>query len=156
MPSTSFAGCKWNGDQFAKLRANNHNFEAKPFQNHKAGCQLCKTNVTDAEKLKPKPPRLELDPRFQQSKDMPRMLFPDLVKALIPDPLNPDEKLIRGCQVFLPETVFFASDGRVDFCTALDKDCCLIFEPKIKALNIKKRFKQNAADRKTDDVQFGR
>ena len=92
--------------------------------------------MIEHDNLRPKQPKLELDSRFQQSKDAPRLLFPDLVKALIPDSSNTDEKLIRGCQIFLPETVFFANDGRVDFCTSLDKDFCLSFEPKITKLSI--------------------
>jgi hypothetical protein len=41
--------------------------------------------------------------------------------------------MIKGCQIFLPETVFF-KEGKVEFITTMDKDCCLSFDLKIQKL----------------------
>jgi len=45
---------------------------------------------------------------------------------MIPDTNDPKEKMIKGCQVFFPETVFF-SKSKIDFIAANDKDMCLSF-----------------------------
>jgi hypothetical protein len=41
------------------------------------------------------------------------------------------ERMIKGCQIFLPETVFF-KDGRIDYLTQIDKDLCLAYDIKTK------------------------
>jgi len=47
--------------------------------------------------------------------------FTQFIKDLIPDSNQTKEKMIKGCQIFFPETVFF-KDGKVDFITGIDKD----------------------------------
>ena len=37
-----------------------------------------------------------------------------LLRNLIPNPENPKEKMIKGCQIIFPDTVFFLKDGRID------------------------------------------
>ena len=54
-----------------------------------------------------------------------------LVKDLCPDPSNAQEKLLKGCGVFVPETAFF-KEARVDFLTTMDRDGCLAIDTKAK------------------------
>jgi len=54
-----------------------------------------------------------------------------MIQDLIPNPSNPKERMIKGCQVFVPETIFF-KDGKIDFLTAIDKDFCLSLDIKTK------------------------
>lgn len=63
------------------------------------------------------------------------MSFQALIQALIPDPSkNSKEKMIEGCQIFFPDTVFF-DRGKIDFIAMMDKDFCL---SKIKSTEYKK------------------
>jgi hypothetical protein len=57
--------------------------------------------------------------------------FFDLVKDLIPNLEHSKERMIKGCQIFLPETVFF-KEGQLEYSTINDKDLCLAFETKTK------------------------
>ena len=50
-----------------------------------------------------------------------------LLKNLIPNPDNPKEKMIKGCQVFVPDTVFFKMDGSIDCFIQNDKDGSLSY-----------------------------
>ena len=53
------------------------------------------------------------------------MTFQALIQSLIPNPAkNPKEKLIEGCQIFFPDTVFF-DRGKIDFIAMMDRDFCL-------------------------------
>lgn len=53
------------------------------------------------------------------------MLFKDFIKSLIPNPKdNAKEKMIKGCQVFFPDTLFFEK-GKPSFLIQNDKDFCL-------------------------------
>jgi hypothetical protein len=61
-----------------------------------------------------------------------QVTFFELIWELIPDPSNPKERLVKGCQVLMPETAFF-SEGKVISITTLDKDNCLSFHSKVKA-----------------------
>ena len=44
---------------------------------------------------------------YTQSSQVLPYTFYDLVKDLIPDQNNAKERMIKGCQIFMPETVFF-------------------------------------------------
>lgn len=57
--------------------------------------------------------------------------FFDLIKDLIPNPEHSKERMIKGCQIFMPETVFF-KEGQLEYSTVNDKDLCLAFELKTK------------------------
>lgn len=64
---------------------------------------------------------------------------------MIADPTSQTERMIKGCQVFMPETVFFKDDGgkagKIDFITSMDRDFCLTFDTKTKAMNVNKKLK---------------
>jgi len=49
--------------------------------------------------------------------------------------------MIKGCQVFMPETVFFKDDGKLDFVTTMDRDCCISVDTKVKMDNLSVRTK---------------
>ena len=57
------------------------------------------------------------------------MTFQNLIHNLIPNPAEDyKEKMIEGCQIFLPDTVFFEK-GKIVIC-AMDKDFCLAKDSK--------------------------
>lgn len=60
-----------------------------------------------------------------------KLEFQELIKKLIPDVSNPKEALIKGCQIIMPETVFY-KDGKIDLIVSNDRDFCLATETKIK------------------------
>jgi hypothetical protein len=68
----------------------------------------------------------------------------------------PEDRLIKGCQIFIPETVFL-KDGKFDFLVMQDKDLCLTLDTKIKltSLNVKIRVQEAAKEKKEDVVEFG-
>lgn len=75
------------------------------------------------------------------------------------DPLDPKEKMIKGCQVFIPETVFFnEKDGKIDFLTAMDRDCCLCYDTKTKLehLQVRTKLTEVVKERKKDTEMHGR
>lgn len=41
----------------------------------------------------------------------------------------------------MPETAFFKDDGKLDFVTAMDRDCCLSIDTKVKLENLYVRTK---------------
>lgn len=55
--------------------------------------------------------------------------FTNFVRLMIPDPTNQNEKLIKGCQILMPETVFI-NQGKIDFIAKNDPDVCLVFDSK--------------------------
>lgn len=73
----------------------------------------------------------------------------------MPNPENPKERLIQGCQVFLPETVFFR-DGQLEFSSMMDKDNCIALETKSKnqRSEIIKWIKEVVKQRQIDTEQF--
>lgn len=77
---------------------------------------------------------------------------------MISDPSNPKERMIKGCQVFVPETVFFKEDGKIDFLTTTDRDCCVSYDIKTKLenLHIRTKLAEVVKDRKKDTEMHGR
>ena len=43
--------------------------------------------------------------------------------------------------MFMPETVFFKDDGKLDFVTTMDRDCCISVDTKVKMDNLSVRTK---------------
>ena len=75
-----------------------------------------------------------------------------MIKDLIADQSREKDRFIRGCQVFVPETIFF-KDGKIDFMTSLDKEFCLQFESKIKlenSLALRTKLSEAVKDRRKD------
>ena len=50
-----------------------------------------------------------------------------LLRQLIPNPENPKERMIKGCQIFFPDTAFYTKDGKTECVIQNDKDGCLSF-----------------------------
>ena len=83
--------------------------------------------------------------------------FYDMIRDMIPDiEVNPNDKMIKGCQILMPETLLI-KDGRFDFLTHWDKEFCLSFDTKTKLTSIKVRVKllEATKDRRLDCVQHG-
>lgn len=80
-----------------------------------------------------------------------------LVQELMPDPTNTNERMIKGCQVLVPETVFF-NEGRIEFMTASDKENCLAYDVKTKLVNqdVLKKLKELVYERRKDTQFFGK
>jgi hypothetical protein len=93
-----------------------------------------------------------------QKDPLPQLFFKDIVRLLVADPSDPKGKLIRGCQVFIPETVFFNEDGRVDFLTTTDRDCCVAFALKTRmdSNSLYKRIRETVLERKLDTDPFSK
>lgn len=75
----------------------------------------------------------------------------------MPDISDANERLIKGCQVYLPETVFY-NDGRIDFVATIDKDCCLALDTKLKLQNleIRKKLEEIVKERLKDCEMHGK
>jgi hypothetical protein len=75
---------------------------------------------------------------------------------LIPDVSNPKEAMIKGCQIIMPETVFY-KDGKIDLIVSNDRDFCLATETKLKwsDLELRKRLPIIVQDRRADNVFLG-
>jgi len=75
---------------------------------------------------------------------------------LIPDPNNPRERLIKGCEIFMPDTVFF-KEGKIDFVAQNDKEFCLSFDTKTKLtlFEVRKSLVKVSKERKADTVPLG-
>lgn len=86
------------------------------------------------------------------------MLFMDFVKKLFADPNEPKEKTLKGCQVSIPETVFFQKDGKIDFLTMLDRDCCLAqdIKTKMEPVMVRTKISDSVRERKKDSEMHGR
>jgi hypothetical protein len=52
------------------------------------------------------------------------MHFEEFIRKMVPDQNNAKERMIKGCQVIMPETVFFR-DGKIDFIVECDREWCL-------------------------------
>lgn len=78
------------------------NPKEKPYKIN--GCPACKVQVNQKSKLEKK--KVVEDPAwFEGLTDMP---FHKLIKELVTKPKeNTKEKMIQGCEVFLPDTLFF-------------------------------------------------
>ena len=67
--------------------------------------------------------------------------------------------MIKGCQVALPDTVFFSTEGLAELVVANDKEYCMSNDQKIKLTkemhNIKQRLVTVSKERKADSQQYG-
>ena len=74
--------------------------------------------------------------------------------SLIPNPAEDyKEKMIEGCQLFFPDTVFFEK-GKIVIC-GMDKDYCLIKDSKRPtALAVRKHLDTQIAERKEKSEKY--
>jgi hypothetical protein len=65
--------------------------------------------------------------------------------------------MIKGCQIFIPETVFIR-DGRFDFLTMLDRDFCICYDTKTKleSLAVRSKLMEMIKERRKDTEMYGR
>ena len=82
------------------------------------------------------------------------MNFQTLIHNLIPNPAEDyKEKMIEGCQIFLPDTVFFEK-GKIVIC-GMDKDFCLIKDSKKPStLAVRKHLDNQINERKEKHEPF--
>lgn len=75
---------------------------------------------------------------------------------MIPDVSNPKEAMIKGCQIIMPETVFY-KDGKIDLIVSNDRDFCLATETRYKwiDLELRKKLPIILSDRRADNVYLG-
>lgn len=84
------------------------------------GCKSCITQIKEKERFEIK--KKNDEKYFQGRDDMP---FHMLIHELISKPKeNPKEKMLSGCEVFFPDTLFFEK-GEPKFIAWNDKDFCL-------------------------------
>jgi len=64
--------------------------------------------------------------------------------------------MIKGCQIIMPETVFY-KDGKIDLIVSNDRDFCLATDTKLKwtDLEVRKKLPQIVQDRRADCVYLG-
>ena len=117
-------------------------------------CPVCKAQVKNSDKFVNR--KIRKQQYFTQSEKEPVYTFHQLVKDLIPDPNNPRERLIKGCEIFMPDTVFF-KEGKIDFVAQNDKEFCLSFDTKTKLtlFEVRKSLIKVSKERKTDTVPLG-
>ena len=79
-----------------------------------------------------------------------------MVRDLATDQSKSVDRLIRGCQVFIPETLF-VKEGKFDFILQLDRDFCMNIDPKTKLtnLNVKIKLGDVVKEKKKDFMQYG-
>ena len=83
------------------------------------GCPMCSAQIKMQQRFELK--KVQKSEFFKGEE----MQFKDFIKSLIPNPKdNPKEKMIKGCQVFFPDTLFFEK-GKPSFIVQNDKDFCL-------------------------------
>ena len=71
-----------------------------------SGCKTCIAQVQEKERFEIK--KVEDEKYFQGRDDMP---FHMLIHELISKPKdNPKEKMLSGCEVFFPDTLFYEKD----------------------------------------------
>ena len=66
--------------------------------------------------------------------------------------------MIKGCQVFIPETVFF-KDGKIEFLSSMDREGCVNFDFKTKLdsfLSVRTKLGEIVKDRRKDKEKFGK
>lgn len=151
LSADSFFGCKFKSCPQNREQALSDAYNTK-------GCQVCKTQVTDKRKLK-KVEKRDLS-LYEQDPSEPKLSFCDLVRMLIADPTHPTERMIRGCQVLMPETVFInKTDGKIELMTALDRDRCLTIDTKTRLsdpIKVREKLQTVTQERRKDCEQFGK
>lgn len=101
------------------------------------GCPVCKAQIYEGDKFVNRKSR-----KIQYFTSPLQMDFHEFVKKLIPDVNNAKEKLIKGCSIIMPETVFFR-DGKIDLILQNDREYCLYQDTKTKTsdnLEIRKKL----------------
>ena len=84
----------------------------------KLGCVVCNAQVKIGEMF------IREKMETKNFYDGKSISFQNLIHSLIPNPAEDyKEKMIEGCQIFFPDTVFFEK-GKIIIC-AMDKDYCL-------------------------------
>ena len=84
------------------------------------GCLACKAQIKNKDKFDTK--KRSTEEFFIGQQNMP---FHMLVRELIAKPKeNPKEKLLQGCEVFFPDTLFYEK-GAPSFIAHNDKDFCM-------------------------------
>ena len=92
----------------------------RPDRQEQAGCPTCKAQIKEHRRFEIK--KKQNDEYYIGNDDMP---FHMLIMELIAKPKeNPKEKMISGCEVFFPDTVFFLG-GNKRILVQNDKDYCL-------------------------------
>ena len=113
------------------------------------GCVVCNAQVTTGELYVREK---ENNKRYYDG--IGQLNFQQLVTGLIPNPAEDyKEKMIEGCQLFFPDTVFFEK-GKIVIC-GMDKDFCLIKDAKRPtALAVRKHLDTQIAERKEKSDKF--
>jgi hypothetical protein len=85
--------------------------------------------------------------------------YRELVNGLVPNPRLPQERMIKGCQVLMPDTVFFNNEGLAEMVVSNDKEYCMANDQKIKLSKemhtIKVRLEDLYKERKRDNLLYG-
>lgn len=60
--------------------------------------------------------------------------------------------------MFVPETVFFKDDGKIDFMTTVDRDFCIAYDTKTKLENlpVRKKLVEIGKERRNDFEMYSR
>jgi hypothetical protein len=97
------------------------------FDNFKGkGCPVCQAQINDGDKFVIKNER-----KIGYYTSPTQLGFDEFVRKLFPDQNNAKERMIKGCQIIMPETVFF-KDGKIEFIVQNDRDWCLAQDVKTK------------------------
>ena len=122
----SFFECGYNhkheGDEMSRKDEsfNAYDRHGHHGQHQIAGCLACKAMIKDKDTFEIK--KVIQEKYFQGRDDMP---FHMLIHELIAQPAkNPKEKMISGCEVFFPDTLFFEK-CEPKFIACNDKDFCM-------------------------------
>lgn len=113
------------------------------------GCVVCNAQVTTGELYV-----REKENNKKYYDGVGQLNFQQLVTSLIPNPAEDyKEKMIEGCQLFFPDTVFFEK-GKIVIC-GMDKDYCLIKDSKRPtALAVRKHLDTQIAERKEKSEKY--
>ena len=89
------------------------------------------------------------------------MPFKKLVENLISDPTKAQERLIKGCQVIFPDTIFYSGDGNPDLVVSNDKEMCMAHDQKLRITAtgpqqhlVLKRLEEICSERYKDKGEF--
>ena len=79
-----------------------------------------------------------------------------MIKDLLPHPSVSTDRMIKGCQVLVPETLF-CREGKFDFILTNDREFCMAIDTKTKLTPIKLRVKfyDVVRERKRDTMPLG-
>jgi hypothetical protein len=91
------------------------------------GCNVCEQQVLIGDSFPDVIPRKT--EFFEGKRDFE---FRELVSGLIPNPKLTQERMIKGCQVAFPDTIFFSNEGLAELVVSNDKEMCMANDQKIK------------------------